>query len=131
MPVPTSIAGILGATELHDWFGYWPAFHDAEIVSLHLNRSGSSSMRVHTWEMSKEIDQNGCYVLAKHLVVEFILENISGLNLNGFSHQNVVFGIDVEKTESGFRLTIQGCYGMEGSIDAEKLSLRLAPGKPA
>lgn len=88
-------------------------------------------MHIHTWEMTKEVDQNGYYVLTKHVVVEFILENISGLNLNGFSHQNVVFGIEMEKTESGFRLTLQGCYGMEGNIEAGKMSLRLAPGKPA
>jgi hypothetical protein len=87
-------------------------------------------MRVHTWEMTKEVDQNGYYVLAKHLVVEFIFENISELTLNGFSRQNVVFGVDVEKIESGFRLILQGCYGMEGHIEAEKLSLHLAPGKP-
>ena len=131
MSVPIEIREIHGAAELHDWFGYWPNFHDAEIISLHLNRRGSSSMRVHTWEMTKEIDQNGYYVLAKHLVVEFVFEKISGLDLNGFSHQNVVFGIDIEKTESGFRLTLQGCYGMEGNIEAEKMSLRLAPGRPA
>lgn len=131
MPVPTEIAGVQGAAELHDWFGYWPVFHDAEIVSLHLNRKGNSFVRVHTWEMTKEVDQNGYYVLAKHIVVEFILENISGLNLNGFNQQNVVFGIDLEKTDSGFRLTLQGCYGMEGSIDAERVFLRLVPGKPA
>ena len=130
MPVPAEIAGIQGSAELHDWFGYWPNFHDAEIISLHLNRSGHSSMRAHTWEMTKEIDQNGYYVLTKHLVVEFVFENISGLDLNGFSHQNVVFGIEIQKTESGFRLTLQGCYGMEGSIEAEKMSLRLASGKP-
>ena len=75
MPVPAEIAGIQGSAELHDWFGYWPNFHDAEIISLHLNRSGHSSMRAHTWEMTKEIDQNGYYVLTKHLVVEFVFEN--------------------------------------------------------
>ena len=70
-------------------------------------------------------------MLAKHLVVEVVFEDISGLNLNGFSHQNVAFGIDIEKTESGFRLALQGCYGVEGNIEAQKMSLRLAPGKPA
>ena len=130
MPVPVEIIGIQGATELHNWFGYWPDFHDAEIISLHLNRRGNSSMCVHTWEMTSEVDQNGYFVQRKHLVVEFILENISGLNLDDFNHQNVVFNIGIEKTEPGFRLTLGGCYGLEGNIEAEKILLRLVPGKP-
>jgi hypothetical protein len=69
--------------------------------------------------------------LRKHIIVEFILENVLGLDLNGFNHQNVVSAIGIKKTESGFRLTLGGCYGAEGSIEAEKISIRLAPGKPS
>src|SRR5262249_26734004 len=131
MPIPSEIAGIQGAADLHDWFGYWPNFHDAEIISLHLNRNGNSSIRVHTWEMTNEVDQNGYFVQTKHLVIEFILENVLGLNLSGFNHQNVVFDIGIEKTDLGFRVTLGGCYGLEGTIEAERISLRLAPGKPS
>jgi hypothetical protein len=131
MAMPAEIKQIPGAAELHDWFGYWPDFHDAEIISLHLNRKGSSSLLVHTWEMTKEVDEKGYYVLAKHVVVEFILETVSGLSLNGFSHQNVIFGLEVGKTDSGFRLTLDDCYGLAGSIEAERMSLRITPGKPS
>ena len=131
MAVPVEIIDIHGASELRDWFGYWPSFHDAEIISLHLNRRGSSSLRVHTWEMTKEVDEKGHYVLAKHVVVEFILETVSGLSLNGFNHQNVIFGLEVEKIDSGFRLTLDNCYGLAGSIEAERMSLRITPGKPS
>ena len=85
-------------------------------------------MRVQTWEMTKALDAKGYYVLTKHVVVEFTFEGIRGLNLNGFNHQNVIFGLDIEKTESGFRVNLEGCYGMEGSIEADKISLQLTPG---
>jgi len=62
MTVPTEVEQITGAAELHDWFGYWPDFHDAEIVSLHLNRQGISFLRVHTWETTKQVDDKGYYV---------------------------------------------------------------------
>ena len=39
MPVPAEIQEVPGAAELHDWFGFWPNFHDAEIISLYLNRA--------------------------------------------------------------------------------------------
>lgn len=131
MSVPVKISEIQGAAELEEWFGYWPSFHDAEIVSLHLNRMESSSLRVHTWEMTKEIDDKGHYVLAKHILVEFIFEAVSGLSLNGFNHQTVIFGLAIEKTDSGFRVTLDDCYGLAGCIESVKLSLRLTPGKPA
>jgi immunity protein 50 of polymorphic toxin system len=131
MSVPIEIKDIQGASEFHDWFGYWPSFHDAEAISLHLNRMGSSSLRIHTWQMTKEMDEKGYYVLAKHVVVEFILEVVSGLSLNGFNHQNVILGLEVEKIDSGFRLTLDDCYGLAGNIEAERMSLRITPGKPS
>jgi hypothetical protein len=130
MSLPVEISNIQGAAELEEWFGSWPSFHDAEILALHLNRKESSSLRLHTWEMTKEIDDKGYYVRAKHLLVEFIFESVSGLSLNGFNHQNVIFGLAIEKTDSGFRVTLDDCYGLAGSIESEKLSLRLTPGKP-
>ncbi len=130
MTLPVGIEGIPGAAELHDWFGYWPGFHDAEIISLHLNRRGTSSLRVHAWDTTKEVDDKGHYVMAKHVVVEFIFEKIFDLALNDFSQQNVISGLGIERIDSGFRLTLGACYGLAGNIEAERISLRITPGKP-
>jgi Immunity protein 50 len=131
MAVPVELEKIPGVTKLHDWFGYWPDFHDAEVVSLHLNRKGNSFLRVHTWDTTKELDEKGYYVQAKHIVVEFILESVSDLCLNDFSGQNVISGLGIEKTSSGFRLELGACYGLAGTIDAERISLQITPGKPS
>jgi hypothetical protein len=80
--------------------------------------------------MTKETDERGYYVLAKHVVVEFILEEILDLSLSGFSHQNVLFGLVVHRVENGFRLTLDDSYGIAGTIDAKRVSIRLTPGKP-
>jgi hypothetical protein len=131
MSVPIEIENIHGALELHEWFGYWPDFHDAEILSLHLNRKGTSSLRVHAWHTTKEVDVKGHYVMAKHIVIEFIFENVSELTLNGFSQQNVISGLGIEKIGSGFRVTLGECYDLAGSIEPERISLRTSPGKPS
>jgi hypothetical protein len=131
MSLPIELKDIQGSAELYDWFKYWPDFHDAEILSLHLDRKGTSSLRVHTWQMTKETDEKGNYALEKHVVVEFNLEGVSDLDLSGFNHQNVIFGLSLEKTDSGFRLILHECYGLGGSIEAEKLSLSLTPGEPS
>jgi hypothetical protein len=119
-----------GAKNLRDWFGFWPSFHDAEVICLHLNRRAASSLFLHTWEMTRDTDERGYYVLAKHVVVEFVLEEILDLNLNGFSHQNVLFGLTIEMVENGFRLVLEDSYGIAGTIDAKRISIRLTPGKP-
>lgn len=119
-----------GASELVTWFGYFPSFHDAEVVSLHLNRTGESILRVHTWETTRELDEKGFFVQRRHVVVEFALENITALYLNDFSQQNVISGLTLNKTETGFRLEFGPCYGLAGTIEAEKISLRLVQGKP-
>jgi len=129
MAVPTDLQEIPGAAELHDWFGYWPTFHDAEIISLHLNRKGCSNLHVHTWEMTKETDEKGYYVLVKHVVVEFAIEGVCALDLDGFNHQNVIFGLSIEKTDLGFRLTLDECYGLAGSIESQRVSIRVIPGE--
>ena len=76
MEFPPELGTIEGAKNLRDWFGYWPSFHDAEVILLHLNRSDASTLAVHTWEMTKEVDEKGFYVLAKHVVVEFVMKEV-------------------------------------------------------
>lgn len=52
---------ISGGTELLDWFGRVPSFHDAEIIDLHLKRGDSSKLRIHAWNMTTKIE-NGYFV---------------------------------------------------------------------
>jgi Immunity protein 50 len=130
MELPNQLKAVEGAEKLYAWFGYWPTFHDAEVVEMHLSRSSSSSLVIHTWEMTSEVDLRGYYVLAKHVVVEFLLNGISGLDLSGFNHQNVLSELAVEKIASGFRLTLGACYGIAGAIETNEISIRLVPGKP-
>jgi hypothetical protein len=130
MEFPVELKAIEGAEQLYNWFGFWPNFHDAEVISVHLHHTGSSSLILHTWEMTKEVDKSGYYVLAKHVVVEFVMKDVVGLNLSGFNHQNVIFGLQIEKTSEGFRLTLDGCHGVSGTIEAKEVSILLTPGKP-
>src|SRR5450432_4168945 len=83
-------AEIQGASDLFAWFGFWPTFHDGEVLSVHLDRSSPSRIRVHTWERTNELDSGRYYVLRKHIIVTIILEDIRELELDGFSHQNVL-----------------------------------------
>src|SRR5258708_3012424 len=74
MELPTELKAIDGAEELYQWFGFWPSFPDAEVVSLRLNRRAPSSLIIHTWEMTKEVDEQGYFGTVKHIVVEFTMD---------------------------------------------------------
>lgn len=87
-------------------------------------------MAVHTWHTSPDTDDEGFRILQKHLVVEFVLEGISDLELIQFSHQNVTFGLDIKKKNDGFALTLAPCYGLAGIIEVSNISISLQPGKP-
>ena len=88
---------IPGVAEVIAWFGYWPTFHDAEVLSIALNRSGVSQVAIHAWEITPEISASGHYILAKHAVVTFSLEGfpeneqgIVNTEVAHFNQQNVL-----------------------------------------
>jgi hypothetical protein len=60
---------------LTDIFGRWPSFHDAEIISIYLDRSGqdgpSLEAKIHLFEMTNRVDAKGYYVLKNHILVTF------------------------------------------------------------
>ena len=80
--------------------------------------------------MTKDVDEKGYYILTKHVVVEFTMKDVIGLNLSGFNRRNVIFGLGIERTENGYRLKLDDCYGIAGGVEAKLISIRLIPGKP-
>jgi hypothetical protein len=131
MPLPSEVERIDGAQKLYDWFGYWPSFHDAEILKFKFQTGGSSFLLVHIWEMTKEVTPAGFYALTKHVVVEFILDGIARLDLQDLWEHSILFDLVFKKNEEGFCLELSSSYGLSGTIGAQKLSLRITPGQPS
>jgi hypothetical protein len=131
MALPAAVEAVTGAHELFDWFGYWPDFHDAEVICFRLEAGAPSSIVIHTWEMTNQVDAKGFYQLRKHVVVEFVIEGISTISLQDPWDHSILLDLGVDKTEAGFRLSFSSAYGLSGTIEAQTLSLRIKPGKPA
>jgi len=115
---------ISGKDAVVQWFGGWPDFHDAEVVSLTLARSGESLLRVYP------------YYPAKPAMVDFVLEQVTDLELADFSGQNVISGLSVEgrtdQTGQGAtRISMGPCFGLSGWIDAKRVRLQVIPGEPS
>jgi hypothetical protein len=69
-------AGIPGGPELLAWFGRVPSFHDAEIVRVVLNRRAPSTLSIHVWNLTDQVDPQGYFILDRHAVVTFELEDV-------------------------------------------------------
>lgn len=130
MDVNEIAARVPGAHGLVEWFGRWPSFHDAEVVSIELNRTGASRVKVHAFSMTSEVDSKGHYVTEKHVLISFLLHDVSNVDLCCFNHQNVISGLDLQKTADGYDLILEPCYGVEGHIVAAQIAIEFEPGIP-
>ncbi|HEY4995585.1 MAG TPA: hypothetical protein VII21_04755 [Aestuariivirga sp.] len=91
------------------------------------------------------MDANNYFILEKHAVVCFSMEEIVDLQLSEFSSQNVIDGLelrygqqDLEREpyytpnheSDAYQLALSPCYGLYGFIRCKKLSVTFKPGKP-
>lgn len=128
------VGDIPGGPELLQWFaGRMPSFHDAEVLSLGLDRDAASAiLRVHAFEMTSEVDARGYFICTRHVVVVFKLSWIGSMELDGFNQQNVLDGLKVSRTDDGeVRLDLEPVYGLGGFIQAREAEIEIEPGIPA
>jgi hypothetical protein len=98
-----SVEGIAGADQLVAVFGYWPSFHDAEVLWLRLDRRAhgdgyygpSLEALVHAFEMTSDVDADGYYILRHHVLVHMRFLDVVELQLDGFNHQNALMGLSI------------------------------------
>ena len=131
MNLQKAMANLPGVQNLIEWFGYWPTFHDAEVVSIELNREGSSRLRVHCFCTTNRVNKYGHYITEKHAIVSFIFEKIAQLELANFNQQNVVSSISVGLSENGYEVILGDCYGVSGRLEAGRLSFEFESGMPS
>lgn len=84
---------------LSDIFGEWPSFHDAEVLELRLDRNGPGGVeleaKVHLFETTSEVTPEGFHRLQNHTLATLLFTGVDGLSLDGFNHQNVLFGLSL------------------------------------
>ncbi len=109
-------------------FGYWPSFHDAEVVSLHFDRNFREGLprlwiQVYAFEMTDTV-KAGYYQLVKHCLINFEFEGVVESEVDGFNHQNAVYGIEFGIEGSLLTCTIDPAYGIKGFISARKIKVK-------
>jgi hypothetical protein len=113
-------------------FGYWPNFHDAEILRFELDRrhvvkppGPSLSFDVHVFEVAPETDELGYCKFEKHCIVTFEFDNVRLLAFEGFNHQNAVYEItfdmvrDVDHVER-IEVHVNSSHGVSACFSADQ-----------
>jgi hypothetical protein len=107
---------------LSDHFGYWPSFHDANVISY----TGPTADRqtvdlvLHTWEMTSEVDTKGYYVLQKHVLITFRFAGVHAASLERFDSANILFGLNITRASDAdsFHVELDSVMDMSGDFSA-------------
>jgi hypothetical protein len=115
-------------------FGRWPSFHDAEVLSMHFDRTGedgpSLEVRVHVFNMTSEVDERGYFVLTNHTLVTFRFANIILRELRWFNAQNSLSGIGIEEVDPSasdgrtLGVSFDANYGVEADLLCDRITVR-------
>jgi hypothetical protein len=132
---------ITGSEKLTSIFGRWPSFHDAEIHELHFHRGHSNASadrrkspyltaKLHTWVMTNVVDENGFLSRKNHTLVTMEFRDLDEeFKMEGFNHQNAIFGLDIEQKtrEDGdtpyFAVEFEPCYGMYAIFTCRQIEI--------
>jgi hypothetical protein len=132
------ISRIQNSELVTSWFGYWPSFHDAEVLELVLARHGadgspSVSVAVHTFEMTNETTPDGYFVCRKHAVVTLLFEGLDEVALEGFNHQNALSGLSITELQVDGPMTVifDSAYGLDSELKCQRIKVvSVVPGIP-
>ncbi len=95
--------------------------------------------------MTDKVGEDGFIVLDRHAIVTFTIEGIMDLRLEGFSAQNVIFGLTLRRapdrperqnyltlspSPQDIEIELEPCYGLDGLIRARSVAITFQPGKP-
>jgi hypothetical protein len=122
---------IPGAEAVVAWFGHWPSFHNAEVLSVVINRSGVSMIRIHTWNVSARADRRGHFVREREAIVVFEFAGIKSLRLHGedAKGQDPVHANGIERTDQGYRFEFAPSFGLAGELTVEQIAVHIDPGR--
>jgi len=139
-------SAIEGSEKLVSRFGYWPTFHDAEVVHFNLWRGNIGSnpegdwtepellSKIHVWEMTNEVDDKGYLVHRHNTLVTLRFSGIDQFTMDGFNHQNAIMGLSIAPSDdmSGrYQVIFAPAFGIGAEFTCSSISIVEAiPCKP-
>jgi len=120
---------IIGSTKVLEALGYWPSFHDAEVISFSAERAlpfkkdqTLARMTVHVRHCipDGESEMDAVPEEPPAAVIRFLFNGICDLDLTQFNHLNVIDCIAVLASEAGaaadLQVAIDPIWGFGGTL---------------
>jgi hypothetical protein len=110
-------------------FGKWPSFHDAEILSMRLQRGPGMptlACSIHVFEMTSAVDTHGHYVLKNHYVVTLSFSGLVLHEIKWFNHQNAIDDLEIGFASEGerrFSVYFPSNSGCEARFDCDAIAV--------
>jgi hypothetical protein len=131
---------IQGSEKLTSIFGYWPSFHDAEIIDLHFWRGVVEpdqgrydfpvlTLRIHVWELTNEVNSKEFLVLKHHTLTTLRFCDVDEFRMEGFNHQNAILGLSVTHQQRAkgpspyFVVHLEPAFGMGASFSCLRVEV--------
>jgi hypothetical protein len=138
MPAIDSL--IVGSEKLTKIFGFWPSFHDAEVLELHFWRGDIQTdkgiynfpvltLKIHLWELTNNVDPQGFLVLQHHTLTTLRFYDVDDFQMQGFNHQNAMMGMALssEQRSEGpspyFSVEVEPAFGMGASFKCLRMEV--------
>lgn len=112
-----------------DHFGYWPSFHDAEVISIKFERPWdisfpSATLTVYAFEATDELDDENFFKLIKHCSIEIEFVGVTVNSMDGFNHQNVVGSLNFGRKDNNLYCQVDATFGVDGYIEAKEIIIK-------
>lgn len=134
------MSAIENSSRVTDVFGYWPSFHDAEVLELHLHRGDirpadgvyqfpTLSVLIHHWQTKQEVSASGYYDLYNHTLTRLLFRDVDEVQLDGFNHQNAIYELQIaresgdEHVPSYLRITFDPASGLLGTFRCRSMAV--------
>ena len=131
---------IAGSEKLTGIFGYWPSFHDAEVLDLHFVRGDvrpedgvydfpALTLRIHVWELTNKSDLNGYLIVRHHTLTTLKFSDVAEFQMTGFNHQNALLGLvlSTQRRDEGpspyFVVELRPSFGMGASFECLRVEV--------
>ncbi len=131
---------IQGSEKLTNIFGYWPDFHDAEVIELHFSRGDMNpdegrydlpvlTISIHLWEWANTAEPPGGSVRRHRTLATLRFADIDNFRMEGFNHQNAIMELFIEHLEradglvSYFSVELEPATGMSVSFHCARIEV--------
>lgn len=131
---------IQGSEKLTNIFGYWPDFHDAEVIELHFSRGDMNpdegrydlpvlTISIDLKEWANATEPSGGPVRKHRILAMLRFADVDNFRMEGFNYQNAIMELIVEYSEQTggispyFSVEMEPTAGMSASFHCARIEV--------